>query len=361
MKRIIMMGVAATLLVAITAVAGKAAEVSAVKVFEPPYVAAKGQDIMRLTSNPALEADAYDAISESVLWSFSGSPDDGDEPSAPLIADKWGNLYGTTVSGGANCPSFGGCGTVFELSPPVRKSTQWTERVLWKFGATSDDGIRPLASLLADKWGDLYGTTGFGGVNCSSAGGCGTVFELIPPLGKHTPWSEHVLWSFGGSPDDGQFLQAGLLADKWGNLYGTTTNGGAIGVGTVFELSPPLAKHTQWSERVLWSFGGSYGDGENPEAGLIADPRGNLYGTTNGGGANCPSFGFCGTAFELSPPVGEFTQWSETVLWSFGASGDGSSPFAGLLADKWGNLYSTTAYGGAGGICAALAAARSSS
>jgi len=159
------------------------------------------------------------------------------------------------------------------------------------------------------------------------------------------------LWNFSFGTGDGFAPYDGLIADKSGNLYGTTYGGGANGDGTVFELNPPTGKRTRWRERVLWSFVGSPDDGENPYAALVAEKWGNLYGTTVGGGANCPSCGFCGTTFELSPPFGKSAQWSETVLWSFGASGDGSSPSAGLLADKWGNLYSTTAYGGAGGIC----------
>jgi uncharacterized repeat protein (TIGR03803 family) len=286
-----------------------------------------------------------------VLWSFGATSNDAAEPLAGLIADKSGNLYGTTIMGGANDVSFGGDGTVYELSPPAGKSTQWTENVLWNFSFGTADGYAPYNSLIADKSGNLYGTTGFGGVNCSAAGGCGTVFELSPPMGKQTQWSERVLWSFAGSPDDGGIPRAGLIADKLGNLYGTTTSGGADGDGTVFELIPPVGKQAQWSERVLWSFGATSDDGESPQATLIADKWGNLYGTTEGGGANCVSFGSCGTAFEVSPPVGKSTQWTERVLWSFGATGDGSSPFAGLLADKWGNLYSTTASGGTGGIC----------
>jgi uncharacterized repeat protein (TIGR03803 family) len=345
-----MMGVAAVLLVGSTAVTGRAAEVNKVKVYEPPYVAAKGQDVVRLTSNPvlkanpALEADAYAAISENVLWSFDG--DDGEFPVAGLIADKRGNLYGATgCCGGAN-----GGGTVFELSPPSGKSTQWSLRALWSFPAYSGDGVVPFGTLLADKWGNLYGTTNTGGANCPSFG-CGTVFELSPPTGKQTQWSERVLYSFGGPPDDGQNPYAGLIADKWGNLYGTTLGGGANflnicfngGCGVAFELSPPTGKQTQWSERVLWNFGATSDDSTNPFSGLIADKWGNLYGATQGGGAYDDS----GTVFELRLPSGPSKPWSESVLWSFSfETGDGWFPFAGLTADEWGNLYGTTQYGG---------------
>ena len=244
-----------------------------------------------------------------MLWSFGATSDDGTNPVAGLLADKRGNVYGTTPDGGANH-----AGTVFELSPPADHQTQWRERVLWSFGATSDDGQSPEAGLIAGKWGNLYGTTAVGGATALHAG---TVFELSPPAGQQTQWRERVLWSFGAS-DDGQSPEAGLIADKWGNLYGTTELGGENGIvgpdvfsgdGTVFELSPPADHQTQWRERVLWSFGAS-GDGVQPVAGLIADRRGNLYGTTPIGGANVPG----GTVFELSPPADHQTQWGERVL-----------------------------------------------
>ena len=201
------------MLLAVTAAIGKAAELTSLG-----------------SQTPSLDALAYDAISESVLWSFANGPDDGIEPYAGLIADQRGNLYGTTELGGANEES----GTVFELSPPSGKSTQWNEQVLWSFGA-SGDGSSLFAGLLADKWGNLYGTTRFGGANNND----GTVFELSPPYGNSTQWREHMLWNFAGGPDDGANAYAGLLADQWGNLYGTTFSGGVNGGGTVFELSLP--------------------------------------------------------------------------------------------------------------------------
>jgi uncharacterized repeat protein (TIGR03803 family) len=307
----------------------------------PLLLAITATAVSAQTSTPAPGGlDPYNAIAESVLWSFAGLPDDGANPTASLIADKSGNLYSTTQFGGAN-----GDGTVFELSPPYGKSSTWSERVLYSFGATSDDGQNPgiQAALIADKWGNLYGTTAHGG-----ADGFGTVFELNPPSGKSKAWSERVLYSFAGSPDDGAGPQAALLADQRGNFYGTTAGGGTNscqfstpGCGTVFELSPPYGTSTQWSEQVLYSFGATSDDGAGSSATLIADQRGDLYGTTEGGGAD----GF-GTVFELNPPSGKSKSWSEQVLHSFGAtSDDGASPIAGLLADKEGNLYGTTIAG----------------
>ncbi len=337
----------AALLIAIGAASGETAEIGAV-------------------ASPAAAPDGAATVSERVLSRFAGAPDDGDGPGAALIADKWGNLYGTTTAGGANsCPQSAfapGCGTVFELSRLSGKSKAWRKRVLWSFGAAGDGQV-PAAGLIADKWGNLYGTTTAGGANSCAlsefGSGCGTVFELSPPSSKSTQWRERVLWSFAGGSDDGAVPFAGLVADKRGNLRGTTLGGGANSCprspfgpncGTVFELSPPAKKSTQWRERVLWSFGET-GDGVAPLAGLIADQWGNLFGTTADAGANAcsglPGPG-CGTVFELSPPAGTTTQWRERVLWSFaGGPDDGALPFGGLIADEWGRLYGTTFFGGA--------------
>ena len=201
---------AAALLVFVTARTGKTSDIST-------------------AASQAVALDAAAAtVSERVLWSF-GASGDGTFPFAPLIADRWGNLYSTTSNGGAS-----NVGTVFELSPPLRQQTQWRESVLWSFGANGAGGYGSEAGLIVDQWRNLYGTTEVGGANGSSAG---TVFELSPPPGQQTQWRESVLWSFGASGDDGRLPFAGLIADQWGNLYGATVNGGANGsnVGTVFK------------------------------------------------------------------------------------------------------------------------------
>jgi len=242
--------------------------------------------------------------------------------------------------------TFGGgsnhAGTVFELTPTSRGQTpQWSERVLWSFGG-GNDGAIPWAGVIADGLGNLYGTTTVGGAN-----GAGTVFELTPTSRGQTPqWSERVLWSFGGADDDGISPRAGLFADRLGNLYGTTNGGGANGnYGTVFELMRPARGQDQWSERVLWSFGANDDDGVSPWYGsLIEDGRGNFYGTTEAGGSNGG-----GTVFELTPPAPGQKQWGERVLWRFGDDDDGDSLQGGLIADGHGNLYGTTSSGGTNG------------
>jgi uncharacterized repeat protein (TIGR03803 family) len=265
----------------------------------------------------------------NVRYSFSGS--DGAYPYAGLIADAAGNLYGTTYFGGApmSCNIPIGCGTVFQLDP------LGTLTVLHSFtGGT--DGRYPVTGLIADTAGNLYGTTHSGG-----DGGYGTVFQL-DPSGTLT-----VLHSFTGG-SDGRYPDGGLIADAAGNLYGTTRGelspppGCTRDCGTVFQLT------RSGDLNVLHSFtGGS--DGGTPVAGLIADEAGNLYGTTSAGGdrTNCAAqfIDGCGTVFQLDP------SGTLTVLYNFTGGSDGSNPDAALIADAAGNLYGTTQNGGAPESC----------
>jgi uncharacterized repeat protein (TIGR03803 family) len=261
---------------------------------------------------------AWAQVTEKVLYSFQGGSD-GSSPLSGLISDSAGNLYGTTLTGGTN-----GLGTVFEL---IHSNGGWTEKVLHNFNYNGTDGFTPLAGLIFDKAGNLYGTTVGGGSN-----GWGTVFELTPSNGS---WTETILNNF--SNFDGSSPTGGLIFDNSGNLYGTTLYGGTNSDGTVFELTP---SNGSWTETVLHSFTGS--DGMYPDtyhAALIFDKAGNLYGTTEEGGSN----GY-GTVFELKPSNG---RWTESVLHSFPlTAGDGSSPLGGLIFDNSGNLYGTTLYGG---------------
>jgi uncharacterized repeat protein (TIGR03803 family) len=171
-----------------------------------------------------------------VLYSFCSLPNcnDGASPYAGLIADEQGALYGTTLGGGTGVGN-SGQGVVFKLTPPAKGQTAWTETVLYIFCSllNCSDGATPMAGLIADNSGALYGTTRLGGTGSDD----GTVFKLIPPAKGHTAWTEIVLHSFTGSPD-GRNTVAGLIADNWGALYGTTVLGGASDYGTVFKLTP---------------------------------------------------------------------------------------------------------------------------
>ncbi len=268
-----------------------------------------GRRIAALCAVLALAAGGSALAAPSETVLHSFSGNDGAQPIAGLIADGNGNLYGTAAKGGAT-----GNGVVFKLAPGG------TYTVLYSFTGGSD-GRYPQSGLIADSSGNLYGTTQFGG-----ATGKGAVFKVTPG------GTETVLYSFCRLPGctDGAYPQAGLVADSSGNLYGTTPFGGAANDGVVFKLS------SGGTETVLYSFLGG-GDGAFPGSSLIADGSGNLYGTTAAGGASNN-----GVIFKLTP--GGF----ETVLHSFKGS-DGAGPFASPIADGSGNLYGTTAAGGAPG------------
>jgi uncharacterized repeat protein (TIGR03803 family) len=266
---------------------------------------------------------------ETVLHNFDHQ--DGSAPVASLIFDAAGNLYGTTIGGGTH-----GYGTVFELSP--NGSGGWTETVLHSFDNFGGDGNTPIAGLIRDAAGNLYGTTEAGGTaafGCDT--GCGTVFKLSP--NGSGGWSETVLHRFDG--DDGAKPFGGVIFDGTGNLYGTTSEGGRFGsrFGAVFQLSPNGSGG--WSETVLHAFAEDDAAGSNPMDGLIFDAAGSLYGTAFEGGANR-----AGTAFKLSPNGSG--GWTATALHSFGGRDDGWNPDASLVFDTAGSLYGTTERGGVG-------------
>ncbi len=291
------------------------------------------------------------AQQEGVVYSFGTKAGDGIDPRGGLIADAIGNLYGVTVSGGAN-----NAGTVYELSPPVGGGP-WTEAVLYSFTGNGDGGYLS-GTLVFDAAGNLYGTAGEGGnANCI-LGGCGTIFELSPPAAPGGGWTETTLYAFGGG-SDGIYPNGGVVFDTAGNLYGSTIYGGssappctgppATGCGTVFELSPPTAPGGAWTETVLYRFAGG-SDGDSPQAPVVHDSAGNVYGTTySGGNGTCFENTYCGTVFELTPSNGG--PWTEAVIHNFGAFlNDGVQPqFAGLLLTKSGAIVGTAPQGGAVG------------
>ena len=252
----------------------------------------------------------------TVLHSFTGgtSGPDGAYPSAGLIRDGAGNLYGTT-NRGAPWQS----GTVFKVDKTGK------ETVLYSFTG-GEDGFGP-SGLIRDTAGNLYGTT-----RQDSVSGNGTVFRL------DKTGEESVLYRFTGSIDGG-IPEAGLIRDPAGNFYGTAVQGGAMtdcehaGCGVVFKLD------TADKETVLYAFTGG-ADGKNPEAGLTRDAAGNLYGTTDGGGnLSCNAPYGCGVVFKVDPTG------KETVLYSFSGGTDGGNPTSGVIRDGSGNLYGTILLG----------------
>ena len=238
-----------------------------------------------------------------------------------LLFDRAGNIYGVTTSDGNT-----GSGAVYQLSPSGRG---WAETTLYVFTGklNNGDGWQPASGVIADGAGNLYGTTESGGSN-SCTNGCGTVYQLTR---SGFGWTEKILYTFQGGID-GQNPVGGLVFDQAGNLYGTASNGGVNGGGTVYKLTP--TGNNNWAFSILYSLSGCNNCG-GPQGSLILDSSGNLYGTTHGNG----SFNY-GTVFKLSPSNGD---WNYTDLHDFTNRVDGAYPDAGLSLDSHGNLI------GAGG------------
>jgi uncharacterized repeat protein (TIGR03803 family) len=251
------------------------------------------------------------------LWAFGGYSGDGINPLSDLVTDSSGNIYSTTYEGGAY-----GKGSVFELS-----HSGGTETVLYSFMGGSD-GSNPYAGLLMDNLGNLYGTTRYGGNGIGT--GTGTVFELSQSGG---PWNETVLYRFSHKGSDGSYPDGVLVKDTKGALYGATSNGGH-GSGNVFRV---YQSGGVWKESVIYTFSGG-SDGAVPYGGLRWDGTSTLYGTASGGGMSGN-----GVVFELTEPGGV---WSESVLYTFTGGSDGAHPYDQVILDKSGNLYGTTSGGG---------------
>jgi uncharacterized repeat protein (TIGR03803 family) len=295
------------------------------------------------------------AQTETVLYRFQPI-NDVQQPYSPMVADAQGNLYGTTYEGGITTCDNGQCnGGVFRLSPPASEGASWTETVLYMFGSNPNDGGWPVAGMIFDKQGNLYGTTTGGGVY-----GNGIVFELSPPTGGSTAWTETILYNFGAAGTyDGRIPWAAVVFDSKGNLYGTTLEGGDgfcngyPGCGTAFELTPPTTQGVAWKHRTIHSFG-SNSDGAGPTAPLIVTSDGVLYGTTNGGGIwNCALDDMpegCAVVFQLTPPSSPGGRWSE-AYWAIPSEATGALFYGGLLQGRDGALYAPFFAGGTGQNC----------
>ncbi len=283
---------------------------------------------------------------KTTIYAFNGNPD-GSNPVNGLISDNSGNLYGATQFGGVY-----ESGTVFELSPLPNGT--WHEAILYSFGNGPADGTFPSYGRLLLMGGALFGVTyGGGGTTCEAGGGCGTVYQLTPSAGG---WNEKIIFDFdtsGGEygiwPNGGLITNApGVVNLPPGGIYGTTIEGGKNGVadngGVVFQLLP--MSNGEWTITLLHTFQ-SYTplkDGYTPRAGLFMDANGNLFGTTQQGGNECPGGGcWYGTVYEVSPGSG---RWTEQVIYRFtDQGGDGYYPASTPIADSSGALYATTYYG----------------
>ncbi len=306
----------------------------------------------------------------TVLYTFQGGMD-GANPASRVVFGSDGALYGTTSQGGGNgCFSQNGCGTVFKLTPPATACKTsicpWNETVLYRFTNGADGAIPEYGDLIFDSAGSIYGTTS--GSNTSF----GSVYKLTNSGGT---WTETTLWTFTGG-SDGEFPLGGVVFDHAGNLYGSTNT-------NVFELSP---SDGGWMETVIQTFNGM-NEGFSSEAGVVFDRAGNLYGSVDieGPGGN-------GSIFQLTPSGGSWSleiihdggdlvgtnlnfdaagnlygtrisgqgndgeafklsflngSWTYTLLHAFTGGNEGAGPYDGMVMDANGNLWGTTAEGGA--------------
>lgn len=269
-------------------------------------------------------------------WSLSVLHDRGTR-GANLLLDQAGNLYGPMGSVGQYNE-----GAISELV----RGQSWKETWLYSFCSRRDqkglclDGWGPFAGVTWGSAGKLYGTTLYGGDSpyCGNTG-CGVVYELKPE--KDGSWKETVLHSFPAFQGDGSVLYDGVVADKAGNLYGATAQGGsANNCGVIFKLSRKA--DGKWDETILYDFpNAAEGCGANT---MTFDKNGNLWGTAQGG-TGCKDGG-CGVVFEMTP--GAKGKWKYGVVHNFNDS-DGAIPAAAVIFDKQGNLYGTTELGGSGG------------
>jgi uncharacterized repeat protein (TIGR03803 family) len=271
------------------------------------------------------------ASTEKVIYSFQGGSD-GSYPMAGLVSDKAGNLYGTTTAGGSgSCSSADGIGCGTVFELSPVAGGGWAERVIYTFQG-GQDGSYPRADLAFDAEGNLYGAT--------FAGGGGACNDLEPGCGtvfelkpgNGGAWTEEVLYRFQGG-NDGSTPVSGLIFDHAGNLYGGAGSGGLFNCGTVFQLM----RSTQgWVENTLYAFAGGT-DGCGPVGRMILGQAGDIYGATDVGGAS----GY-GSVFHLSKNTGG--AWTENLVYSFGLQ-DGHGP-NGVISDKLGDLYGTNFNGG---------------
>jgi uncharacterized repeat protein (TIGR03803 family) len=273
--------------------------------------------VFNLSPPPTICNSSFCPWTETLLYSFTGSPDGYGPGLGDVTFDPASNIYDTTYAGGS------GYGIVYELTP---SGGGWTENILHSFGYS--DGAYPYSRVIRDSAGNLYGTTWGGGAN-----GAGTVFELTP---SGSGWTHTVLYSFQPASDGGN-PYSGLMFDSSGNLYGATSSGGSGGGGTVFKLTP--AGNGTWTYSVIYSFTGANDCG--PQNNLAMDQAGNLYGTTYCDGANK-----LGNVFKLTPTGGG---WTYTSLHDFTGGSDGEIPFCSVAFDASGNLYGTAVTGGSRG------------
>ena len=279
----------------------------------------------------------------TVIHQFSNAADGGAPIAGLTLATSGNKFYGTASDGGQ-----GGAGTVFQLQ---LKNSNWILTPLHTFGFVNEGSIGPDSRVLIGPDGTLYATTYSQGLSaCENNLGCGTAFRLRPPLSACQSalcyWTQAMQYRFTGNAD-GAYPEGDLIFGQSGEIYGTTYGGGNSGCnlvppnncGVVYSLT------TSGTQSSIYVFPGG-ANGSSPAAGVIQDQAGNLYGTAAQGGSQGCSGQGCGVVYELSP---NGSGWTQKVLYTFQGGTDGAAPMGGLIFDAAGNLYGTTARGGAGG------------
>ena len=293
-----------------------------------------------------------------MLYGFTTGKYVPQTPRGGVLFGPDGALYTTTQNA---ILYFDSDGTLFRLAPPTVSGGSWTGRIVVGFGA-SNVGAYPDAAVVLDG-GSLYGTTSS---DNTPEGGCGSVYEATPPASPPGAWMGTAIHNFGGPDGCGSVapLTVGPNGALYGTTY-YGGSGGPIceypyavpaGCGVVFRLTPPTSPGEAWTETTIYNFTALNGDGAYPSAGLVMDQNGVLYGTTQAGGTSAGSpcdfyaiFG-CGTVFSLTPPTTPGAPWTEAILHAFtGLNGEGSLPTAGLTLNSSGALFGTTSTGGTAG------------
>ena len=291
-----------------------------------------------------------DGWKHQVLYSFAGGTNDGADPTAGLVFDSAGNLYGTTAGGGGSNCDGGGCGTVFKLARNSQGG--WSESVLFSFTGTDSDGWSPNSDLIFDTQGNLYGTAD-GGTGMGFCGGelwgevwCGIVFKLTP--NSDGTWKEATIYDFQGAPDAAVPVGP-IILDTDGSFYGATEYGGTgpcvlghdeynppAGCGALYKLTPSGGG---WTETVIYSFLRGQGS-KNPSGGLIVEKPDLVLGTSLHGGDGVGAF------FQIAQTK---KGWEQTVLYRFYGDPDGENPVGRLAMGREDNLFGVTVGGGANG------------
>lgn len=273
------------------------------------------------TAEPSTAQTAFE-----VLHVFNKTGD-GQQPMAGVQADSAGNLFGSAEFGGSH-----GFGAIFMLKRPPAGKTTWTEKVIFSFGDGNDGGF-PGSPLSVAHNDDLLSSTLMGGT-----ANHGTIFRLIPSTNPLAPWTEKVPVNFQGqSAGDGDGPLGPLSVEQNGTIFGTTSSGGTSNCGTAYQITPASNGGTV-KESVIFNFTCG-ADGGRPQIGVIADAKGNLFGTTETNGVFNN-----GVVFQLTPPSDGSSDFQETTILAFNVT-DGAQPVANLLGFN-GSLYGVTFQGG---------------